>query len=318
MIVDIHAHYWGKGFIPQAFHRETAENWAKKAPGRTPEMILPRIEEGIIDPDGKMYIENMDHAGVDTTLINMSDWGYWTGEEPEVPLEGQIRYYSDLQKRYPGRLYAFAFIHPRRENCLELFQKAIKEYGLKGLGEFTTKDLYPCDEIVQPLLKMCVELDVPVFFHTRVGGGTELAGADCTTQNNAHPKHVERVLATYPDLKVIMGHTGYPEWWEVAALIARGHPNCYLDLSNWNNERHDPANLIPKLACMRDMVGADHICFGTDHQSGKRFCRENSFLPEWVNFFKKLPETARSYGYQFTEEEVSLILGGNAQRIFKL
>lgn len=157
-----------------------------------------------------------------------------------------------------------------------------------------------------------------MFFHTRVGGGTEYAGADCTIKNNAHPKHVERVLTTYPDLKVIMGHAGYPVWWEVAASVAREHPNCYIDLSNWNNDRNDPDKMIPKLACMRDMVGAEHIFFGSDHNSGKRFCGEKSWLPEWVDFFKKLPETSKTYGYQFTKEEVSLIMGGNAQRIFNL
>jgi len=318
MIVDIHAHYWGKGFIPQAFHKETAENWAKKVPGRTPDMILSKIEEGLVDPDGKMYIENMDRAGIDTTFINMSDWGYWTGEEPETTLEEQIAFYSGLQEKYPGRLFSFAFADPRRENSLELFQKAISKYGLKGLGEFTTKNLYPYDEIVIPLFTICIDLDVPVFFHTRAGGGTKLTGSDYTLQNNAHPKHLERILAVYPDLKVIMGHSGYPNWWEVAASVARGHPNCYLDLSNWNNDRTNLANIIPKIACMRDMVGADHICFGTDHQSGRRFSGDRSWLPEWVDFFKRLPETAKTYGYQFTEEEVSLILGGNAQRIFKL
>jgi hypothetical protein len=69
---------------------------------------------------------------------------------------------------------------------------------------------------------------------------------------------------------------------------------------------------------MRDMVGADHLLFASDQGSGKQFCGERSELPMWVNFFKSLPDEAKKYGYQFTESEVSLILGGNAQRILHL
>ena len=46
MIVDAHAHFWGSGFIPQAFHMATAEAWASKEPGRKPEQAAdPDAEE---------------------------------------------------------------------------------------------------------------------------------------------------------------------------------------------------------------------------------------------------------------------------------
>ncbi len=273
MIVDMHAHFWSKGFIANAFHRATAEAWAKQAADRTPDMIMPKLIDGLVDLDGKMFIDNMDRAGVDVCFIQMTDFGgFWSGEEAETPLEEQIHYYSDLQRRYPGRLYCFFWADPRRKNCLELFEKAIKEEGLKGCGEFTTKDLYIYDERVKPLLRKCVELGVPVLFHSRTGAGVEMKGADMTIQNNGHPRHIRKVLDDYPELTVFIAHVGYPVWWEEAAWVARGYPNCYLELSNWNEDRADPASFIPKLACMRDMVGAYHICFGSDQATGSRWC----------------------------------------------
>lgn len=318
MIIDLHAHYWDRGFIPEAFHRATAEVWAKQEPGRKPEMILPKIEEGLVDPDGRLYIENMDLAGVDCAFIMACDFGiYYTGEEPPVPMEEQLRRYADLQEKYRGRLYAFAFVDARRKNALDVFERAIKEWGMRGYGEFNCQGLSIDYDVVQPILRKCTEFGVPVLVHTRANLAFETV-TDYSVSNVSHPVHVARTCERYPDLTVILAHVGYPVWWEEAARLASKYPNCYLEISDWNREIEDPKGLIPKLACMRDWVGADHICFGSDQNSGKRHGGPNSLLARSVDFLQKLPETAHTYGYEFTQKEVDLILGGNAQRIFRL
>lgn len=319
MIVDAHAHLWGKGFIPPAFYEETARKWAKKSPDRKPEMIMPKLLDGIVDEDGKLFIENMDRAGVDVTILNMTDFGrYWSGAEPEIPLEEQVEFYAELNKKYPNRLYFFAFFDPRRKNHVDLFERAVLDYGCIGCGELSPHGFKVTDEIVQPLFKKCMELSVPVFIHTRVGHGTEMKGEDYTLDNEAHPFHVRALQAAYPDLIIILGHAGYDLWWAEASRIAIGNPNCYLDLSDWDSELSEPGAFLSKLASMRDMVGADHILFGSDQTSGKRFCGEKSLLPNWVAFMKNLTEEARTYGYKFSKEEVQLILGDNAKRIMNL
>ena len=136
--------------------------------------------------------------------------------------------------------------------------------------------------------------------------------------SHSHPGHIAKVIARYPELKVIIGHAGYPKWWEAAIAVAKGHPNCYVELSNWNFGAVDMSDFVPILAYMRDTPGADHMMLGSDQLTGKRYCGEKSFLPLWVDFFKRLPETAKTYGYEFTKEEVDLILGGTAQKLLKL
>lgn len=322
MIIDIHTHFWGKGYLPKAFHMATAQAWAAKEPGRDPGMILPKIEEGLVDNDGELFIENMDRAGVDVSFIMGADFGvHYSGEEPPVPVEQQLRRYAELQKRFSGRLYAFAMIDPRRTNAVELFAQAIKEWGLKGCGEFGLKNISVADDETQPLMRKCAELDVPVLIHTRATGGTDMGAiswGDLTLRNLYHPDQVEKVIKMYPGLKVIMSHVGYPFWWEKAAYIASKYPNCYLDLSNWDQDMEEPGSLIPKLACMRDMVGADHMCFGSDQSSGRRHSGEKSVMSRWLGFLKRLPEKAKEYGYLFSQEEIDLILGGSARRLFNL
>jgi predicted TIM-barrel fold metal-dependent hydrolase len=151
MIIDFHAHLWGRGFIPPAFYKETARQWAEKSPDRTPDMILSKLLEGVVDEDGKLFIENMNQAGVDMTVINISDMEFYRcGEEPEVTLDKQIEFYGELQKKYPERLQFFFFADPRRKNCVELLEKAVKDYGFIGCGEFTSDTLYVTDDVVQP------------------------------------------------------------------------------------------------------------------------------------------------------------------------
>jgi len=319
MIVDFHAHIWGKGFIPPAFYVETARKWAEKAPDRTPEMIMPKLLEGVIDEDGKLFIENMDRAGVDVSIINMTDFGvHWCGEEPQVPLEKQIEFYGEMHRRFSDRLYFFAFFDPRRKNCTDLLERAVKDWGFIGCGELSPTGFYVSDEIAQPLFRKCCDLGIPVFVHIRAGHGTEMKGENLTVKNSAHPFHIKTLQMKYPDLVIIFGHAGYDLWWEETCRIARGYPNCYLDLSDWDLELSGPGNLIAKLGGMRDMVGADHILFGSDQTSGNRFCGEKSNLPKWVNFIKNLPKEAKKFGYYFTKEEVDLILGENAKRILRL
>ena len=318
MIVDAHTHFWFKGFIPAAFHRSSAEAWARKEAGRSPEMILPKIEDGITDADGADFIDHMDRAGVDASIVMMTDFGaFWTGEEPPVPYEDQVARYAELQHRNSGRLYACAFADPRRRNGIELVRKAVEEHGLKGCGEFTTRDLLVHSKEAAALAALCADLDIPVVIHTRAGEGIDLAGADFSIANHNHPIHIRKLAQTHKDLKIVIAHAGYPNWWAAAIETAREFPNCRLELSNWNFGALGLDDFVPILSAMRDAVGAERILFASDHPSGRRY-RALNFLKDWVDYFKTLPQRAEALGYEFTEAEVGLILGENAKRLFNL
>ena len=318
--IDSHAHVWGAGFVPPAFFRQAAEGWAAKADDRTPEMILPRLLAGIVDETGDDFIANMDRAGIDATMVMMIDVGAPIfGEEPETPVEAQIEFYADLQRRHPGRLHAHVSIDAKRANHLALTRAAIVEHGLVGIGEITPAGVSVADETMRPMMRLAAELGVPVQVHTRTGVWTDFAGTDFTEANPVHPVHVARLAKALPDLKLILCHAGFPHWWQVAAEAIADLPNCVLDISNWNEAFHeDEAELIARLATWRSIVGVERILFASDQASGARFTGERSTLGAWADFIRNLPANAARWGTRFSEAEAAAIIGANAARVYNL
>lgn len=319
-MIDSHAHIWGAGFVPPAFFRSAAEGWAAKEEGRTPAMIMPRLLEGLVDANGDDFVANMDSAGIDATMVMMLDVGEPIfGEEPQVGLEEQIEFYSNLQKRHPGRLYCHVSVDFRRTNHLELIRSAVRDHGLAGIGEITPDGFSVADASIRPMMKLAADLGVPVQIHTRTGVWTDFAGTDFSENNPVHPVHVARLARELPDLRIILCHAGFPHWWQRAAELIADLPNCVLDISNWNEHfQEDEAELIARLATWRSLVGSERILFASDQASGRRFTGARSTLPAWSSFIRNLPENAARWGYQFSEQEAAAIAGNNAARFYAI
>jgi predicted TIM-barrel fold metal-dependent hydrolase len=62
-----------------------------------------------------------------------------------------------------------------------------------------------------------------------------------------------------------------------------------------------------------DFSEPERILFGTDTPSFRSLMSNT----EWVQIIKDLPKNAPE-GIQFTEEEIALVLGGNAQKLLQL
>ncbi len=106
-------------------------------------------------------------------------------------------------------------------------------------------------------------------------------------------------------------------WSDILAIA--DHPNCVIDISNWNEEFEEhEGDLVARLATWRSLVGTERILFASDQPSGPRFTGERSTLKEWANFIRGLPENAARWGYRFTAEEAAAIMGGNAMRFYGL
>lgn len=320
LTVDSHAHIWGAGFVPPAFFRRAAEAWAAKAPDRTPEMIMPKLLSGLVDPSGDDFVANMDRAGIQVSMIMMIDVGAPVfGEEPEVPVERQIEFYGEVQRRHPKRLYCHAYVDHRRPNHVALLRRAIVDEGLSGIGELTPDGIPVSHDRFFPMMKLAADHGVPVQIHTRAGVWTDLDATDYSEANPVHPVHVANLARKLPDLKIILCHAGYSKWWQVAAEQIADLPNCVLDISNWNESfEKDPGEMVAKIAAWRSLVGIDRILFASDQPSGQRFTGERSHLPAWANFIRDLPDIGRRWGYSFTKEEASKIAGQNALRFYGL
>jgi predicted TIM-barrel fold metal-dependent hydrolase len=318
-IIDSHCYIWGREFLPPSFFRHAAESWARKAPGRTEAMIMPKLLDGVVDETGDDFVKNMDRAGVTAAFVMMVDAGApLFGMEPTTTIDLQVEYYATLQERHRGRLFAHAAIDHRRTDSLSIISHAVKNLSFVGIGEITPAGFTANDEALRPLMWLAADLGVPVQIHTRSGIWTELDGANLAESNPAHPIHVARLARALPSLKLVLCHAGYPHWWQVAAEAIADCPNCVIDVSNWNERLWEPHELVARLAAWRSLLGIERILFASDQVSGPRFTGPQSSLGEWAAFFRDLPANAQAAGYRFTAEETSRILGHNAQAFYGL
>jgi len=130
----------------------------------------------------------------------------------------------------------------------------------------------------------------------------------------ARPAWIAHVQQAFPDLTIIFGHAGHGALWEEAGNTAAPHPNSYLEISGYQHDiESDPEGLTHKLEVMKSRMGSNRILWASDHKGGPGFSGPRSLVPGWLSFMKALP--GRS---SFTEEDLRLIMGGNAIRLFQL
>jgi predicted TIM-barrel fold metal-dependent hydrolase len=142
----------------------------------------------------------------------------------------------------------------------------------------------------------------------------------------SHPKYVEQVAIDFPDLKIIIAHSGIQTfastgWWEDAMGIARAKWNVYLDIAAWNEQAIGLTFDIPKLLQMlrvqMNIVGAHRILFGTD-LPGFQLPGDREESKKYVDILRNLPEVGKKHGITFSREEAELVAFRNAQRVLNL
>lgn len=313
MIIDAHMHIHSPSYIAPKLRMAYARAAAySRWPPRDPEQLFPRVTVGISDPEGTYTIAEMDRHGVDVMVPMIVDHALNVGQEAEIPFPAVVEHYGELMRQNPGRLYAYAGVDPRRKGGLELFRKALREWGFKGLKLYCGNGFYPYDEVCTPFYRECLENGVPVAFHTSPTAAPAVS-------RFAHPINISDVHRDFPELPIIYAHAGHGAWWEEAAQIARGHPHGYLDLSQWPGDaRRDMKEFVTRLGRMRDIIGAHRILWASDFSFGPSNSGDKSPLPHWLKTFKDLPTAGAEYGVTFTQDEVDLMLGGNAQRLLHI
>ena len=338
MIIDCHIHTFtgtpGREYFPEHHRWAVSMQWAYgEPPVRDPNLIFPTLEERMSDPDGSWTIKGMDSAGVDACFALPVDYGYAFGQEPKKPIDEIHRDLGDVMKKWPGRIFGFAGPDPRRPDAVQLFERAIKEYGLVGLKVIPSVGIHVWDERLYALYQRCDDWGLPVEICTQCHwGGYDRGRFD-------EPLHLGDVAADFPDMKVVALHSGYPfvHWFDEVLAMATRAMNMSISMDQWvhgydrpgqrmlefwPNARTDEKTVVRMFAKAKAMLGAHRMLFGTDHQPSPRFDGPRSCAGMgWdnvVQWYQNLPKTAKKYGYSFNEDEVELILGKNAARLIGL
>jgi predicted TIM-barrel fold metal-dependent hydrolase len=176
------------------------------------------------------------------------------------------------------------------ENILEeAIQDGIK--GLKIMLSFRKKFLN--DEILYPSFEIAQKHDLPVLFHT----GYPPPGTRLNVLSYSNPLEIEEILQSFPKLKIIIAHMGFP-WVDIALALAVQYPNIYLDISNLTYMM--PKRLKEFILNAKELLGINKLLFGSD-----------GFIPEMIEL---TVNTFENIDY-LSKVEIERIMGLNAQEL---
>jgi predicted TIM-barrel fold metal-dependent hydrolase len=174
-------------------------------------------------------------------------------------------------------------------------RRAVDELGVVAAAAFpsgTHPQVGPDDAAYFPIFAACCELDIPIFVNAGVPGPRWPAGVQ-------HPRRLEPVLATFPELTVVTRHGGEPWVRELIAMM-RCWPNLHYSTSAFA-PRYYPQEILD----FANADGAERILYAGYFPSGlslERIFRELTAVPlrdeVWPAFLRdnairvlKLPAT---------------------------
>jgi predicted TIM-barrel fold metal-dependent hydrolase len=182
-------------------------------------------------------IRRMDEAGIDRGVVMT------IADAPEVNPDA-IGLIAEACRAYPGRLDAFARIHPwYGDESVALLERAFR-LGFKGLKLHPVSSLaHPASEETLRLIRVAAAHDAPTLFH-------------CGDEPMATPYAIAPAAAACPDATIILGHMGGYFHVDEAIAVAEAHDNVVLETS-----------AMPYPAKIREAVeriGASRVLYASD------------------------------------------------------
>ena len=211
--------------------------------------------------DFKVPVEiTADQAVVDLREAGAARWAnllfpIGPNEAPDLHAWGR-----ELADRVP-EITPFGGVHVADDDPLGVVQEAVEEYEMAGLKFHPmVQDFNPWDARLAPVLGYLNSAELPIYVHT---GYDEWYGHEYDRSG------MERMLADYPKLPVVLAHVGFPDL-EWGFSLADRFPQVWLDLTNvpgsfgWMDT---PAELVTTLheGLTRHR---DRALMGTDYPAG--------------------------------------------------
>ena len=172
-------------------------------------------------------------------------------------------YVASVRDRFPGAIIgAWASVDPwKGEGAVRELDHAVRDLGLAGVKfQGIAQAFFPNDRRFYPLYEKCVELSVPVQFHTGTTGlGAGTPGGMGLKLKYTQPIHLDDVAADFPGLTVIGCHPSWPWQSEMIAILLHKE-NVYMETSGWS-----PKYFTPELK--KEIAGRlqDKVMFGSDY-----------------------------------------------------
>jgi predicted TIM-barrel fold metal-dependent hydrolase len=293
-IIDAHTHTWSRDIISE----------------RDLKSRLVAAERDGVDPVLDSTIDSLRSAmalgGVDRAVVLPIDSAYH--QKMPLSLTEKTDWHANEVKDNPD-IITFVGLDPRRgEKGLKELERAVKKKGCRGWKMYPPNGFYPDDKEFDAYYKLSIDLDIPILIHQGFTPRHKHV-------KYARPVYVDRVAADFPDLKIILAHTGYP-WQDETLMIASKNPNVSVDISGWQVFASTvPMKLYQMIGDAKMLrVFPNRMLFGSDFP----LFEFTMSLKKWVEFFVNLqiPSELLDQGYkQVREDEIEKVMWKNAARI---
>ena len=183
-------------------------------------------------------VRRLDEAGIEKGVVMT------IVDAPEVNPRA-LELIAEACAAYPGRLEAFARIHPwYGDRAVALLEHAIADLGFKGLKLHpVTTIAHPAGEDTLRLIRAAAAHGAPTLFH-------------CGDEPLTTPLAVERAAERCPEATIILGHMGGYFHVDEAIEAAERRPNLILETSAMPY----PAKIAEAVA----RVGAERVLYASD------------------------------------------------------
>ncbi|MFC2030081.1 amidohydrolase family protein [Chloroflexota bacterium] len=178
-------------------------------------------------------IQRMDSAGVDKCVAFA--WPQWPDNA----------YVAEASERNPDRILPFACVNPWSPTACDQLQRLLDKDGFMGLKLHPYLHGYALDdlEIIGPLFDHCQESQVPVLAHGMADNPYTM------------PLQFEEVARAFPDVPLIMAHSGFMWGIGQALRVANRSPNIYLETSV--TDATDVRAFVEEVGAERVIMGSD-------------------------------------------------------------
>ena len=271
-VIDFHIHP-----IYYDYYRESTLEWIKK-----PQSPQSWDEFYTKNSDPAYFADYLKRCGVDYAVI-MAD------HTPIVNGMCSNEYVLNFCKDYK-ELIPFASINPYMTSNLAVELKRLINKGFRGIKFYPTYQYFYVNEpLLYPLYTCAQDLQIPVLFHTgtSVFKGARLKYGD--------PIYLDDLAVDFPELKIVMVHSGRGTWYDLAVSLCRLHQNIHMEVAGL-----PPQKLLDYFPELEKV--ADQVIFGSDWP-GVLDIGEN------INTIKQL---------DLRKDTKLKILGGNASQLLGL
>jgi predicted TIM-barrel fold metal-dependent hydrolase len=127
----------------------------------------------------------------------------------------------DAVEAHKGRLFGGYILNPWLVDTeFDKAREAIKKYGLRYIKLHPWTNAFAPDnkDVMGPVVDLAVEFDLPLWFHTSYGPGTE-------------PERMARLAETFPKVRVILGHGLCGSDGAKVAAIVESHEDIWVDFA---------------------------------------------------------------------------------------